>query len=178
MFQTTGLKVFTILILFSGIMPAQEDESKERKLIKVPFFGAQTRAPSADEVKERAIPFAIRAQGQIVVDVSKGGPADLAKIKSGDVILEFGGNKIFSRDDLVDLISVSKSKQMAKLLLIRNETNKRETVDVVLGAKKVKTDKKPQFKWQFAGLAHLQKVLDLAKSKKSLVMIGLSGAET
>jgi S1-C subfamily serine protease len=114
--------------------------------------------------------------GQFVKSVEKDGPADKAGLKEGDVILALDSNKLYSRDDLRDFLSVSKAEAKVDALVKRAGTFKEEKVSLTLG-----TASGPSAKgitWQRAGLGQIDAALAAAKKEGKPVLVGLSGADT
>jgi serine protease Do len=70
------------------------------------------------------------AQGVIVADVVKGGPAERAGLKKGDIIVRGNGSSIEDGGDLQKLLRDKKVGDMMKLSVLRD--GKRVTVDVKL----------------------------------------------
>jgi len=102
------MTVCAVLVL-QGSIAAQESRAAKRYEV-IATLGATTRAPTEEEVEKRELPFSVRAQGQVVVDVTRGGAAEKAGIMRDDVILKFGTNKVFSQDDIADYLRVQKPK--------------------------------------------------------------------
>lgn len=59
------------------------------------------------------------ANGALIGDVLKGGPAENAGIKKGDVIVEFNGKKIADADTLKNAVAQSKAGTSVKIKIIR-----------------------------------------------------------
>jgi serine protease Do len=68
--------------------------------------------------------------GVLVSRVSKGGPADEAGIKIGDVINSVDGKPVKDGDDLVDVISAMRPGTTAKLGYLRNGQQQTATVTI------------------------------------------------
>ena len=73
---------------------------------------------------------------------------------------------------------MSEPGQKVKVQVQRAKGDKKETLAVALGTKKVRKSKTPTLKWEFASLGQLEFALARAKKKQKLVLVGLSGAET
>ncbi len=74
-----------------------------------------------DVTDELATSFGVRErEGVLVADVMKGGPADAAGVKPGDVIVELGSTKIREVPDLQRRVAGVAPGQTAKLVLIRD----------------------------------------------------------
>ena len=70
-------------------------------------------------------------EGSLVGDVNPGGPADKAGIKTGDVILEFNGEKIKNSVELRNDVAQASPGSKARITLLRN--GKEMEVTVILG---------------------------------------------
>ncbi len=70
-------------------------------------------------------------EGALVESVSKGGPADKANLKAGDVIVAVGGTRVKETRTLIDRVSSVAPGQKVELEVIRD--GRRITVPVVLG---------------------------------------------
>jgi len=150
----------------------------ETTATKKAALGADTRVPTGDEAKAYQLDKSVgKTQGQYVVRVEKDGPAEKAGLKAGDVLLALEANKVFSRDDIEDLLRVSPPGSKVKALVKRAGTYKEEIVTVALGTIKGE-DKGKHLTWQHAGLGQLDAALAAAKKHGKLVLVGLSGADT
>ncbi|HEY7166337.1 MAG TPA: DegQ family serine endoprotease [Candidatus Binatia bacterium] len=74
------------------------------------------------------------ARGALVSDVTKGGPADRAGIKSGDVITEFDRKEIKSSADLPIQVARTAPGKTVPMKILRN--NKEMTLNVAVGEMK------------------------------------------
>ena len=167
---------------FCAAVVAQDEQqtkpAKEIRYVKVASLGIKSRAPSRKEVKELGLKWEVRAQGQIVTEVSEDDAAAKAGIQKGDVLLQLDDNEIFSLDDIADFLRVSKPGQKVDLRLWRAKNSEQETLSVSLGSKQVRAASKPELEWQFASLGQLAAALAEAKNADKLLLVGLSGAET
>ncbi len=168
-------------LVLAGVACSQDKKSartaKHKRQVEA-SFGMSTRAPTRKEVTELGLKWAVRAQGQIVTAVSKDSAMAKAGIQKGDVVLKLDQNEIFSQDDIADFLRVSEPGQRVKVQVQRAKGDKKETLSVALGTKKVRKSKTPTLKWEFASLGQLEFALARAKKKQRLVLVGLSGAET
>lgn len=73
-----------------------------------------------------------KAQGALVMEATKGGPAEKAGLKKGDIILEFNGHPVPDSAFLRNDVAVTKSGAAAKLTVLRD--GKRITVPVTIGS--------------------------------------------
>ncbi len=60
-----------------------------------------------------------KADGVLVRDVALGGPADVAGFKRGDLILEYGGQKIDSFERMVKIAGATRPGQKIKVSILR-----------------------------------------------------------
>jgi serine protease Do len=134
--------------------------------------------PTSDEANAYQLATLVgRTQGQYITGVEKGGSAQKAGLKAGDVVLALDDNKVYSRDDVEDFLQVSQPDSKVKLLVKRAGTYKVEAVTITLGAKEVE-DKQRHFTWQYAGQGQMDAALAAARRDGKLVLVGLSGADT
>lgn len=145
---------------------------------QVAVLGMTTTAPSIKQAKARGLKIQVRICGQVVTEVNQRGPAAKAGIGVGDILVQLDDNEIYSQDDIADYLAVSQPRQKVRLLVVRAKTDKRKTLNLVLGSKRAKAAKKGQLEWQFASLGQLDEALARAKKENRLVLVGLSGAET
>jgi len=150
------------------------DEAKP----KVASLGAETRNATEEEAKA----YDLGKQkvgctnGQFVKAIEKGGPADKAGLKEGDMLLSLDANKLYSRDDLSDFLGVMKSGAKVEAFVKRAGTFKEEKVTLTLGAGPEASGK--GIVWRHAGLGQLDSALAAAKKDGKPVLVGLSGADT
>jgi S1-C subfamily serine protease len=76
--------------------------------------------------------------GALVLAAAPGGPADKAGVRTGDVIVSFGGRTVGTSDDLGKLILQKKPGATVSLGLVRS-TGARVTVTVTLGVRPLPT---------------------------------------
>ena len=55
----------------------------------------------------------------MLTDVKGGGPADIAGLRDGDVMLEFDNQKIFAVDDLHRLLTVERASRVLRAKILR-----------------------------------------------------------
>jgi len=77
------------------------------------------------------------ARGALISGVLRGGPADKAGIKPGDILLEINGRRVMDSSGMLNLISALKPDNSATLKLLRNQ---RETNVPVSVGKRPKPD--------------------------------------
>ena len=71
------------------------------------------------------------AAGALISNVTKGGPADTAKLEAGDVIISFDGKKIDRMRDLPRIVAETDVDAVVDVEIIRN--SKKMTLQVTLG---------------------------------------------
>jgi membrane-associated protease RseP (regulator of RpoE activity) len=145
---------------------------------KMASLSAETRNPTDEEAKT----YSLGKQkvgcinGQYVKAVEKGGPADTAGLKEGDVILSLDSNRLYSRDDLLDFLRVAKPEAKVEALVKRAGTFTEQKMPLTLGSGPVVSGK--GLIWEHAGLGQLDAALSAAKKDSKRVLVGLSGADT
>ena len=77
------------------------------------------------------------SEGALVSDVVPNGPADKAKIRRGDVIIEFDGKEIESMEMLPRIVAATKPNTKAKVVVLRN--GKKKKLPVTIGELPEKT---------------------------------------
>ena len=75
-----------------------------------------------------------KSEGVFVLEVTPGSPASDARLREGDVVLEYNGKKINTPEDLHNLINNSKAGDAVILKLLRN--GKEKQVDITVGERK------------------------------------------
>jgi serine protease DegQ len=61
-------------------------------------------------------------RGALIAGVMRGGPADKAGIKPGDVLLEINGNRVMDGSSMLNLVAALKPEHPATLKIARNQT--------------------------------------------------------
>ncbi len=161
----------------TAVLPAQEREPT-KKLEKIATLGVETRAPSKEECVRYALKLDVRYQGQMIHRLAKDSVAAKAGIRRGDIILMIDKVKIFSSDDIHDVLMVRRPGQTVTLQLTRGKDKKKQTLRLKLGEQKIPARKGPRLTWHHAGLPYLKNALAQAKKERKRVLVGLSGAET
>ena len=65
----------------------------------------------------------ISAKGEVIAGVLKSGPADLAGVKPGDVLIAVNGKPVSDSSSLLNLIAVLKPGESARLSVARKSSN-------------------------------------------------------
>jgi len=142
------------------------------------WIGAAFRAPSNSEAEAMELPVEVRLQGRAVDSVVPTGPAALAGLRAGDVLLSLDENEIYSHDDLADFLRASSPGEMIALTVRRAGETQDEFVTLELSESPDDSAQSPSIDWEFASLAQLPRATTKAKNQKQRLLIGLSGAET
>jgi serine protease DegQ len=87
---------------------------------------------SQDITPELADSFGLARQaGAIIAGVVRGGPADRAGIRPGDILLTVDGKAVTSTSDMLNLIAQLTPDRKAKMTVMRK--NRQSTLDVMIG---------------------------------------------
>jgi serine protease DegQ len=87
---------------------------------------------SQDITPELADSFGLARQaGAIIAGVVRGGPADRAGIRPGDILLNVDGKEVTSTSDMLNLIAQLTPDRKAKMTVMRK--NRQSTLDVMIG---------------------------------------------
>ncbi len=141
---------------------------------KAAHLGLESRAPTQKEGKDLGLPVLVgRHLGQIVESVEKDGPAAKAGLQEGDIVLQLDENKLYSRDELDDFVATAKPGAKVRAKVKRGD--KEEDVAVALGERRREAK---AVVWEYSGPAQLAAAIEEAKKRRTLVLIGISGAET
>ncbi len=162
-----------VLLLASAVAFAEEPPKPKRAVL-----GLESHAAAQEEEEPLGLEEVLvdRVCGVVVDKVAEGGAAAKAGIKAGDVLLQFGDQKLFTNDDLTDQLKVAKPGAEVKVRLKRSDTLKEETVTVTLTAEDGAAW--PGVEWTYAGPEQLDDALAEAKKAGKKVLVGASGAET
>lgn len=177
------------LVTLAAVLPAQEknlpaskpqarDTKTSKTWEKVATLGVDTRAPTKEECVRYALELNRRYKGQVIDRLRKASAGAKAGLVRGDIIVAMDRVEIFSADDIRDLLMVRKPGQKVTLQVIRGKDNKKETVRLKLGEKKVLKRRLPRLTWNYAGLPYLEDALARARRESKRVLVGLSGADT
>jgi serine protease Do len=114
-----------------SIDSARDVFGKLIKTGKMPWLGVLHHFLAPDEAKKLKAP---GDKGTLVVRVVRGGPADRAGIRAGDVIVKLGGRPIDSERALGTAIRAYNAGDAVEALIWRGSENREVTVKVKLGA--------------------------------------------
>lgn len=105
-----------------------KDDLLKHGSVKRGWLGVRIQDVTAEHAKSFSLD---KASGVLIASVEKGGPAERADLKIGDIILKIGGKEISTSADLVRAVSDSAPGAKVKLKLWRDVAAKEVTV--VLG---------------------------------------------
>ena len=94
------------------------------------FLGISSSGLSGSDARDAGLS---SRDGAILHTVYSGTAAEVAGLKAGDILLTFGGEKIFDDRDLTDMIHDRDAGDRVRITLIRDGENM--TVDAVLGTR-------------------------------------------
>ena len=78
-----------------------------------------------------------KVQGSLIAGVLRNSPADVAGVKSGDVLLAINDREVTDSSSMLNIIAVLKPNEKAVLTLSRNQKNIK--VDVLIGKRPIPT---------------------------------------
>ena len=122
-----GIGFATPVNLAKEILPQLRGKGKVTR----GWMGVSVQAVTPDLAKALGLD---RPRGGLVADVSKGGPADGAGIKAGDLIVEFDGKEIKESSELPTLVARAAPGSQARVKLLRD--NKELALSVSIGEMK------------------------------------------
>lgn len=103
------------------------DQLIEHGAVKRSYLGVQLQQISNDLREQLNVPI---GQGALIAEVLADTPASKAGFEPGDIVLEFDGQKIRDRDDLVDVVEKSAPNKTYAAVVLRG--GERETIRVKL----------------------------------------------
>ena len=108
---------------------------KEKGRVVRGFLGVQPQAITADMVEQLGLK---STRGALVADVVKGGPADQAGLKPGDVVVALNGKPVSDNNQLTRDVGVVPPGQKINLSVFRD--GKQRGIDVMLSPRPDETD--------------------------------------
>ena len=143
------------------------------------WIGARLQTPSEDWAAGQNLP---GAEGALIARVDKGGPAELAGLLEGDLILSFGGHAIKHARQLPRYVAQSQIGEDTEALIVRG--GERKTVKVKVGQLETAVPEvmsaPPKPKRQKYGKISFEPLTDEARSQfadaEGAVVAGKSGA--
>jgi serine protease Do len=91
------------------------------------WLGVSIQNITPDMAKSLGLP---NNKGVLIADVMKGGPADLAGLKKGDVVLEYNGEKVTDSSFLRNKVAATTIGKEAKLVVWRDKKEMQVTVKI------------------------------------------------
>lgn len=95
---------------------------------KIAYLGVILKSVTADEVKAQSLP---TPKGALIIEVTKGSPADKAGLLPGDIIVEYNGKAINEVKEVPELVFYAVPGSVAGMSIMRN--GKKEKVTATLG---------------------------------------------
>ena len=88
--------------------PAPLEPGSDLQAAKWPaILGVTTSVPSDALAEELRLANEVRVEGRVIEEVAPNGPAALAGLRTGDVLLRLEENELYSSDDISDFLAVS-----------------------------------------------------------------------
>lgn len=116
------------MALFAGFAVNSPGEKGENKKSRAGWLGVSVQDVN-DEIREdRKL---ASGDGAYVSDVVDDSPADSIGLKEGDIIVEFGGRKIYDADDLAKSVRRTEPGTRVPVVVLRN--GERKTYQVAVG---------------------------------------------
>ncbi|GJQ19799.1 MAG: hypothetical protein HBSIN02_01540 [Bacteroidia bacterium] len=123
-----GVAALLAMLAFTGFASHAGEEQGEKEKARAGWLGVSIRDVTKDVRAERKLP---SDDGAYVVDVVDESPADSAGLKKGDVIVEFGGRKIYDADDLSKSVKRTEPGTRVPIVVLRN--GEKKTLLIVVG---------------------------------------------
>jgi S1-C subfamily serine protease len=134
-----GMMAITMLPGSAGLLtePPQDKTPSKRG-----WLGVSIQDVSKDLAEEENLK---SEDGAYITEVQDESPADSVGLKKGDVVVEFGGRKIYDADDLAKSVSRTEPGTRSGIVVLRN--GERKTFTVAVG----KLPRRKNFAWSFGG---------------------------
>lgn len=128
--QAVFLNLILIEMVFMAALwaPARANERNSPLDSSSGWLGVSVQDLTPDLAKSLGLK---KPMGALIANVVKGGPADKAGIKRGDVVTSFGGKEILGGANLQNEVATSLIGQEVKVTLFRN--GKKQTLTVRVG---------------------------------------------
>lgn len=123
-----GLTAILAMVLFTGFAVNSAEEPGEKKKVRAGWLGVSVQDVNDEIREERNLPSGDGAYIQEVIDDS---PADSIGLKKGDIIVEFGGRKIYDADDLAKSVRRTEPGTRVPVVVLRG--GERKTYQVAVG---------------------------------------------
>jgi serine protease Do len=134
-FFKVGVAVLGLLLLCSAAAPISHAQSRSQPyVLQMNTSGSYLGVTMDDVTSENMAKYKLGSEkGVIVRSVQNGSPAEDAKLQKDDVILEFGGNPVWSSNQFSRL--VSETPQGRKVDMVVSRDGKRITVTAKIGSR-------------------------------------------
>lgn len=126
--QSTTFVGYGFAIPINKIRRVVAELKKSGKVVRNSWHGFEFQSVDTRIARYFGLP---TAEGVIVSEIQRGGPADKAGLKVGDILLEANGRKIGSEDDLYVLLSDARPGETVAFKVFRDKQTL--TVTVTLG---------------------------------------------
>jgi serine protease Do len=123
----SGLGLLLGFLVLTGFATYTNDQPAEKKKPRAGWLGVSIR-DAADMREEKKLS---TDDGAYIVEVIEDSPADSIGLRKGDVVLEFGGRKIYDADDLAKSVSRTEPGTRVPVVVLRD--GERKTFQVVVG---------------------------------------------
>ena len=100
---------------------------KEKGKVTRGWLGVYIQRLSPDMAETLSVP---GKKGALVADVTKDGPAEKAGLRSGDVIISFGGKEVTDEHDLPQIVAATKPGKKVDVIVVRE--GKEVTIPVTI----------------------------------------------
>jgi len=100
---------------------------KEKGKVTRGWLGVYIQRLSPDMAETLSVP---GKKGALVADVTKDGPAEKAGLRSGDVIISFGGKEVTDEHDLPQIVAATKPGKKVDVIVVRD--GKEVTIPVTI----------------------------------------------
>jgi len=141
-------------------------------------LGVATTVPASDVATAMNLTRRVRTEGRLVTEVQANSPADVAGIATGDVILQLGGNRLYSADDITDFLAITAPGDPVDVLVRRAGTTQDELVRITPLSSPPSAGDRSRINWQFAGLGQLDEAMSVVKATGRPLLVGLTGSDT
>lgn len=124
MFRKSTILLVTLILILPLMIYAGHKENSDA------WLGIYTQTVDRDLSEAFDLD---REQGVVIKKVIDDSPAEIAGLKRGDIILKFEGEKLFSADELTDLVLDQKPGDEVKIVIFRDGKDK--TIIAELGSR-------------------------------------------
>ena len=127
-YSPTGHNIGIGFAIPSNLVQKVAGELKQSGSIQRGWLGVRLQKIDPDTVASLGLQ---SAKGALLTEIMKDGPAALAGLKAGDVVLEINGNEVADSRDLARMVADQKAYATAQFVIWRD--HKKKTVPVLLG---------------------------------------------